>query len=118
MVITIILDMEVGKKVENFLSTAGHDIKSVREINIRMQDFQILELSIQEKRIIVKMDKDFGELVYNSGYNHHGIVLLQLENRDGNEKAENVQTILRNYGAELSGKFCVYQKGKFRIRQK
>jgi hypothetical protein len=33
-------------------------------------------LAALEKRIVITMDKDFGELVYHSGMDHSGILLL------------------------------------------
>ncbi len=81
-------------------------------------DFEILELSIAEKRIIVTMDKDFGELVFNSGHQHNGILLLRVEDMSGIEKAQIVRHILENFGEKIINSFSVYQKGKFRIRYK
>lgn len=118
MAIKFITDLGVGRKVENFLKSTGYDVTSVRDINPQMTDFSILELAVSERRIVVTMDKDFGELVYNSGYKHHGILLLRLENMNGKEKTEIVQFIIQKYSVELRNKFCVYQKGKFRIRHK
>ena len=118
MAIKFITDVGVGRKVENFLKSTGYDVTSIRDINPRMTDFSILEMAVSERRIVVTMDKDFGELVYNSGYKHHGILLLRLENMNGKEKKEVVEFIIQNYFAELGNNFCVYQKGKFRIRHK
>jgi predicted nuclease of predicted toxin-antitoxin system len=83
-----------------------------------MHDQKILELSINEERIIITMDKDFGELVYNAGFAMHGILLLRLENMTGLEKGKIVMHILDNFSDKLEGNFCVYHKGRFRVRHK
>ena len=75
MAIQFITDVGVDRKVENFLQSLGYDVLCIRDINSQMTDFAILELGVSEGRIVVTMDKDFGELVYNSGYKHHGILL-------------------------------------------
>jgi Uncharacterized protein conserved in bacteria len=74
-----LVDIGVGKKVEEWLSKSGYDIRSVRDINPRMEDREILSMAVSEGRMIITMDKDFGELVYNSGLPHAGVLLLRLE---------------------------------------
>lgn len=58
------------------------------------------------------MDKDFGELVYNSGKNHKGVHLLRLEDQTGQAKVYVLSEILKLYSEELEGHFSVYQNGK------
>ena len=41
-------------------------IKAVRDIDPTMQDEEIIQIAALEKRMVVTMDKDFGELVYHS----------------------------------------------------
>ncbi len=66
--------------------------------------------------MVVTMDKDFGELVYRSGKNHQGVLLLRLEGATGEEKAEIVRQILASFAEEIEGCFCVFQNGRLRIR--
>ena len=62
------------------------------------------------------MDKDFGELVYNTGKSHSGVLILRLDDANGNRKVEIMGDILSEYTDEIRDKFCVFQKGKLRIR--
>ncbi|MDB5209142.1 MAG: hypothetical protein JWR72_4217 [Flavisolibacter sp.] len=64
------------------------------------------------------MDKDFGELVYNSGLKHEGVLLLRLEEMNGQEKREIMNYIIENFADEIQNNFCVFKKHKFRIRKK
>lgn len=112
-----LIDIGVGKKIEDLLKKS-FDVKSVRDIDCKMPDFEILQLAVSEKRVVLTMDKDFGELVFNSGLDHNGVLLLRLENSNGEEKMKVVQFILNNYSDQIERKFCVFSKGKFRIRQK
>lgn len=41
-----------------------------------MTDEQVLEWAVEEERIIVTCDKDFGELIVVQGYQHYGVVRL------------------------------------------
>ncbi len=69
----------------------------MREVNCRAQDIEILHLAVEDHRMIVTMDKDFGELVFNSGLPHAGVLLLRLESATGEQKSEIVEKIIDGY---------------------
>ena len=115
--IRFIVEMGVSKKVEEWLSTNDYDTKAIRDIDLRMKDRDVLKLAITEKRMVITMDKDFGELVFNSGLNHSGVLLLRLEDAKSDEKVKTVEEILLKYEDKLETNFCVYQHGKLRIRK-
>jgi predicted nuclease of predicted toxin-antitoxin system len=114
--VKFLVDVGVGKGVEIWLEEAGYDVLSMRKINCRAQDIEILRLAVEEQRMILTMDKDFGDLVYNSGMPHAGVLLLRLENATGEQKAEIVKKIIRAYSDKITGNFCVFQEGKLRIK--
>jgi predicted nuclease of predicted toxin-antitoxin system len=75
-----------------------------------------LHIATIEKLMVITMDKDFGELVYNSGYRHAGVLILRLENATGKGKVEIVKNIIFEYSDKLKDNFCVFQNGKLRLR--
>ena len=83
-----LVDVSVGVDVTSFLREREHDVVSVREIDPRASDAHILSTAVTENRIVITMDKDFGELVHRS-----------VEHID-----------------KLENHFCVYQNGRLRIR--
>ena len=111
-----LVDMGVGKKVENWLKGNGFDVLSVRDIDSRAKDSQILRWAIDQQRMIITMDKDFGELVYNSGKHHAGVLILRLEDADGDTKVMVTKKILTEYYDKIESHFCVFQDGRLRIR--
>jgi predicted nuclease of predicted toxin-antitoxin system len=111
-----LVDLGVSVKVEEYLKREGFLVKSVREINPRMHDTEILKIASREHLMVITMDKDFGELVYNSGQQHSGVLILRLDNANGQEKVEVVKEILSEYAEKIVGNFCVFQNGKLRIR--
>ncbi|MDP2681528.1 MAG: DUF5615 family PIN-like protein [Deltaproteobacteria bacterium] len=111
-----LVDVGVGKKVEKYLAETGYDVKCVRNINPRAGDSDILHLAVKENRMVITMDKDFGELVYNSGKLHSGVLILRLEDANGDKKVETVKKILSEYSDKLYGKFCVFQGERLRIK--
>ena len=113
-----LVDVGVGKKVEEWLTSHGYDALFVRHIDSKMKDKDILRLAVSESRMVITMDKDFGELVYHSGKGHSGVLLLRLEEATGDEKAMVVQRIMEDFSRELEGGFCVFENGRLRIRAK
>ena len=111
-----ILDMGVGNKVGQYLVGQGYDALLISTINPSMSDSDILAIAENENRMVITMDKDFGELVYHSGKAHKGVLLLRLEDATGDEKVEVIQYILENFENQIEGKFCVFKNGRFRIR--
>jgi predicted nuclease of predicted toxin-antitoxin system len=90
-----LVDVGVETKVENYLREEGYDLKTVRAINPRLPDEAIVQLAIADSRMIVTMDKDFGELVYRWRRPHAGVLLLRMEEATGHGKAEAVAHHLR-----------------------
>jgi predicted nuclease of predicted toxin-antitoxin system len=109
------VDVGVGKKVERWLREAGYDVAAVREIDPRAGDREILKLAVEDSRIVLTMDKDFGELVYRLGKAHTGVLVLRMEDADGDEKTNIVKDILLQHADKLEGNFCVYKDGTLRI---
>ena len=117
MKLRFLVDVSVGRKSEQYLNTAGHDTLCVREVSTRATDEEILELAVLEQRIVITMDKDFGELVYHSGRNHKGVLLLRLEDQTGQAKVCVLSEILKLHSEEIEGHFSVYQNGRLRIHK-
>ena len=111
-----LVDVGVGKKVEIWLDASEHDTKNVRDIDPRLSDTAILEIAARENRIVITMDKDFGELVFNAEQVHSGVLLLRLEGAASDEKARVVAEIVTAHTDKMEGKFSVYQSGRLRIR--
>ena len=110
-----LVDVGVGKKVEEYLLGKGYDIKAVRSLDQRMLDQEIIRLAALEKRIVITMDKDFGELVYHSGMDHCGILLLRLEDATGSVKQQVIAKILAKYADNMKNQNPKSKDSTFRI---
>jgi predicted nuclease of predicted toxin-antitoxin system len=42
-------------------------VQYIKEISPRVDDDDVLKLAVESERILITMDKDFGELVYRIG---------------------------------------------------
>ncbi len=116
MALRLLIDVNVGKIVEDWLKTSGFDVITVRDIDPSLADNLILDRGLLANRLVVTMDKDFGELVYRLGLGHSGVLLLRLEADTSQEKIKALDTILRTYPDQLQDNFCVYQRGRLRVR--
>ena len=112
-----VLDVGVGNKALEYLRAHGFDVISILDTDPSMPDSDILQVAERDSRMVITMDKDFGELVYRLRRQHSGVLLLRMEDADGDEKAEMLHWILSNFIEELEGKFCVFQNGRLRIRE-
>ncbi len=112
----VIVDVGVGKLIEEWLLEQGFDVIVISNINPEMPDVDIVNLANTEDAVIITMDKDFGELVFKIHLNHRGILLLRLEDAVGEEKLAAIQNIFPRYSSQIKNNFCVYQNGTLRIR--
>lgn len=51
-----------GAGLAAWLRELGHDAAEVRSADCRMTDDEILRWSAEEKRMVITLDKDFGQL--------------------------------------------------------
>ena len=112
-----LIDVGVGKGIERYLMEEGYDTKAVRDIDPCMEDEDIIRIAALENRMVVTMDKDFGELVYHSLMKHCGVLLLRLEDAAGPEKLQVFKYIIKNYSSQIKDNFCVFQNNRFRIKK-
>ena len=73
-----LVDECTGTSVVACLRDEGHDAVAVVEVMPEADDEEILDRAVAEGRIVVTNDKDFGELVYRSGWEHRGVAGLDL----------------------------------------
>lgn len=114
--VKFIVDESTGVAVAAYLRAAGHDVVAVSETIPHADDETVLARAANEARILVTNDKDFGELVFRSGYGHHGVVLLRLRDESAGNRVRVMKAIMEEYGNRLPGHFTVATEGRVRIR--
>lgn len=110
-------DENIGPRVIAFLRSQNHDVVSVLE-NSKLRgssDSEIISLANKNKRIIITLDKDFGELVFRNLKPSAGVILFRLPN----ERENSILQILHWFLAtkrKLYGNFTVVTETAVRIR--
>ena len=111
----ILLDGCVWGKARGELELAGHDVVWAGDWPKDPGDEQILALAHREGRVLVTLDKDFGELAVLHGTAHCGI--LRLVGISARQQAAVCQQVLAAHGAELAvGAIVTAEAGRLRIR--
>ncbi len=102
-----------GAKAE--LTAAGHDVLGTGDLEENPGDEDILAQAHREQRVLVTLDKDFGELAIRRSLPHYGIV--RLVNISALQQGAICQQVLSRYGDELTGGAVVtVEAGRVRIR--
>ena len=95
----------------------GHDVRWMAEELVGASDDIILEAAVQDARVLITEDKDFGELVYRQRLHHRGVVLVRVDGISNDKKGWIVARAIREHEIELLGAFTVIQHGTIRIRR-
>lgn len=101
-----IADENLGIKVPDYLKNLGFEIVSVTQIARGDPDKKILEMANKQGRILITLDKDFGELVFKEKLIHSGVILLRLKDESVDNKKIVLLKALRSKRS-FQGKFTV-----------
>ena len=97
------------------LTSLGHEVLSVAELSLGADDESVVGLALEERCVLLTEDKDFGQLVYASGMQSVGIILLRFPAGARSKLGEAVADLVSREGERLIGRFVVVQPGRVRI---
>lgn len=100
-----------------WLRELDYDVISVAEDFPSVDDEKVLEKAVQENRIIITNDKDFGDLVFLNRLPNKGIILLRFRTEEVGTKIKFLKSFLENYSDKIINKFTVIDESKIRIRR-
>jgi predicted nuclease of predicted toxin-antitoxin system len=113
--VKLLLDGCVWGKAADELRVTGHDVVWAGDWDVDPGDDAILSIANQEERIVITIDKDFGELAVKGRMPHRGIV--RIVGFSARQHAQVCQAALAAHGAELlSGAIVTAEPGRLRIR--
>ncbi len=113
----LFLDSCIGRKVKIELINAGHDVVWSGDWDQDPGDEAILATAYSNNRVLVTLDRDFGELAIIRAIPHCGI--LRLVNLSTRQQPIVCLQVLQLYGNELlSGAIITASLGRVRIRPK
>jgi predicted nuclease of predicted toxin-antitoxin system len=111
----LLLDTCVWGGAVKILEASGHNVVWAGQWSEDPGDEEILAIAHNEDRILVTLDKDFGEMAIVQRKSHSGIV--RLVNLSAKQQGIVCLRVIEKYGRELqSGAIVTVEPGRIRIR--
>ena len=109
-----LIDRCAGRRLAEWLRDSGHDVIEAQALGPDPGDRALLEVAESENRVLVTMDKDFGELIYLHRVSHAG--LIRLPDVRVTRRIELVEELIDQYCEALEGRAIVtVQGGRVRL---
>ena len=107
-------DESCDANITRALQDAGHEVLMVFDVSPQAEDAEVIRLALEENRILLTEDKDFGQLVFASGSPTHGVILFRYHLQGRPAVIHTVVEFLEKHGQELVNRFVVIQPGRVR----
>jgi predicted nuclease of predicted toxin-antitoxin system len=112
-----LFDQSADFRLIPYLRHLGHDVQAVsRNYPPGLADEDILKIARKEQRILIVADRDFGELIFQQGLAHAGVIFFRLPGAKLQTKIDQLNTVLVEHTDDLKrGEFLVVAPGQIRI---
>lgn len=110
-----LVDECTGSSVARWLTEQGHDVFSVFDEARGIDDDRVLEIAIDEERVLITNDKGFGNQIFLQRKSHHGVILLRLGNERAANKVAAVRRLLEQYANQIADRFIVVTESSVRF---
>jgi predicted nuclease of predicted toxin-antitoxin system len=110
-----LVDECTGPAVAKWLRSLHHDVFSVYDEALGLDDESIIEKANRENYVLVTNDKDFGELVFHMRKAHKGVILLRLEDERSENKIAVLNRVLDSSSDKLVNNFIIVTEKTIRI---
>ena len=112
----ILADENVPYPVVEALRFRGHDVVWMGEVSPGSTDEEVLAWAVREERLLLSLDKDFGELAFARRLPAAcGVVLLRLSAANPEDLARKVLSALGSR-SDWQGHFSVIMQNRIRMR--
>jgi predicted nuclease of predicted toxin-antitoxin system len=110
-----IVDVNVGRRMAEFLAQEGHDVVWVGDLGQETPDKDIMGRSLREQRIILTVDHHFENLASRQHEPFHAILRAPSEPHE--QTRTRVSTYLSAHSSDLSrGRVVILTRAGIRIR--
>ena len=105
-----LIDGCIGRSLTEWLRNAGHDALEAEDLRPDPGDESLLRTAEAQNRIVITIDKDFGELIYRDRQPHAG--LIRLPDVSPFQRIELVDEIISRYHQDLENRAIVTVRGE------
>jgi predicted nuclease of predicted toxin-antitoxin system len=97
------------------LLESGNGVAKIAQVARGATAEQVLERALNEKRVVITEDRDFGELVYARGRSSAGVILVRFHSGARRARPATVVEAVAKLGSRLQNAFTVVEPGRVRI---
>ena len=99
------------------LRRLDHDIAAIAEDSPGAKDVAVLTRAVEENRIVLTFDRDYGELIFRRKLGAPlGVVYLRFDPYTPEEPAEQLEKLINLPDLVLEGRFTVFDRKNVRQR--
>lgn len=113
----LLADENVPLKSFKLLKEKGYGIIHIGIENPSVKDHDVINISIEQDRIIITFDSDFGELVFKIGYKPKGVIYFRWKTFLPEEPGEYLAKLIVSQTVQLKGYFTVIDENQIRQRK-
>lgn len=99
------------------LNNIGWDIEHIGNTNNGISDNEVMSIAINENRIIITFDSDYGELVFKFGYKPPGVIYLRIQDFKPEYPGQLLIEIVEVDKLDIENKFTVIDDNQIRQRK-
>lgn len=100
------------------LRTAGYEVAAVVEDSPSIEDTEVLARAVQEQRVILTFDRDYGELIYRRRLPVPvGIIHLRFVPTTPEEAGQRLLSLFRLNAVNIEGNFTTIDDNQIRQRK-
>lgn len=114
----LLVDEALQDEVAQRLAAAGHDVAHVRLRGLAGHtDDEVMTLAIEEDRVLITTDTDFGTILALSGAAGPSVLLLRGVGDSVDQRVDAITDVLPRIEHELSdGAVIVVEEDRYRVR--
>ena len=112
-----LLDQSADFRLIPHLRQLGHDVHVIsRDYPPGLPDEDVLTIARKERRVLIVADRDFGELIFQRGLAHAGVIFFRLPGAKLQTKIDQLNTVITEHTDDLKrGEFLVVNPGKISV---
>lgn len=117
--VKILLDENLPRRMSQSIVAEGHDVVHVEDVGLRGEaDEVVFRAALDQGRVLVTADTDFGAILALSAAPFPSVVLLRGGDHGTDKRARRIiEVLVLTQSALLSGAVVVAEPGRLRIRR-
>lgn len=113
----LLANENIPLRSSQYLEEKGYDIVHIGVANPSITDEEVMQLAVEQDRVIITFDRDYSILVFRDGYRPPGVIYLRLQDYLPIYPGEFIHHLIDSTKYEFEGKFTVANENNIRQRK-